>query len=231
MKYNKNIKTIFFDLDHTLWDFDKNSSLTFKHIFKGYDFEFSYLEFLKHFMPINHLYWKAFSENKINKEELRVIRLQKTFKKLNYNYNNKIINEISNEYIKTLPTKTFLLDGALDLLNNIKSYYDLNIITNGFDDVQFQKMKFSGLLDFFNKIITPEKAGAKKPDAKIFNYALKLTNKAPENCLMIGDDFSADILGALNVGIKAIHYNSNNEAFHNDCPIVNSHKDLNKLLI
>ncbi len=99
------------------------------------------------------------------------------------------------------------------------------------DDVQFQKMKFSGLLDFFNKIITPEKAGAKKPDAKIFNYALKLTNKAPENCLMIGDDFCADILGALNVGIKAIHYNSKNEAFHNDCPIVSSHKDLNKLLI
>ena len=145
MKLNKNIKTIFFDLDHTLWDFDKNSLLTFKHIFEGYDFEFSYLEFIKHFMPINQLYWKAFSENKINKEELRVIRLQKTFKKLNYNYNNKIINEISNEYIKILPTKTFLLDGALNLLNNIKSYYDLNIITNGFDDVQYQKMKFSGL--------------------------------------------------------------------------------------
>ena len=231
MKLHRNIKTLFFDLDHTLWDFDKNSSMAFKQIFKIYDFKFSYTEFLKFYKPINHFYWKAYSENKIGKDELRVSRFQETFKKLKYNSTSKMIDEISNEYIKVLPTKTFLFDGVIELLNNIKSNYDLHIITNGFDDIQYKKIEYSGLFPFFDKIISPEKAGAKKPDPMIFNYALKITDNKPENCLMIGDDFFADILGALKVGIKAIHFNSNNEEVHDNCPIVNSFQDLNKLLI
>ncbi|MDG2371517.1 MAG: YjjG family noncanonical pyrimidine nucleotidase [Flavobacteriaceae bacterium] len=231
MKNLNKVKTIFFDLDHTLWDFDRNSSLAFKHIFNIYDFPFSHSEFLKWYVPINHKYWRDYSENKISKEKLRIRSLQKTFNCLNFNYKAEYINEISNEYIKTLPTKTFLFEGVIDLLEKLKPIYDLHIISNGFEDVQYKKMKLSGLLPFFDKIITSENANSKKPDSKIFNYALRLTNENPQNCLMIGDNLIADILGAINVGMNAIHYNSNNESIHYKCPIVSSYKDLDKLLI
>ena len=124
MKNLNKVKTIFFDLDHTLWDFDRNSSLAFKHIFNIYDFPFSHSEFLKWYVPINHKYWRDYSENKISKEKLRIRSLQKTFNCLNFNYKAEYINEISNEYIKTLPTKTFLFEGVIDLLEKLKPIYD-----------------------------------------------------------------------------------------------------------
>jgi len=231
MKFINKVNTIFFDLDHTLWDFDKNSSLTFKHIFNNYDFSFSHSDFLKYYVPINHKCWRDYSENRISKEKLRTSRLQKTFNCLNFNYKAEFINEISNEYIKVLPTKTFLFEGVIDLLEKLKPIYDLHIISNGFEDVQHKKMKLSGLLPFFDKIITSENTNSKKPDSRIFNHALSLTNENQKNCLMIGDNLIEDILGAINVGMNAIHYNSNNESIHNKCPIVNSYNDLDKLLI
>ena len=230
MKLYHNLKTIFFDLDHTLWDFEKNSSLTFKIIFEKMNFPFSHSKFIKLYTPINHKYWNYYSENKITADQLRTIRLEKTFKKLNFNYSPNFIDEISNKYIDTLPTQTFLFDGVIHLLEFLKPKYNLHIITNGFEDVQFKKLKNSKLLSYFEKIINPENALAKKPDPKIFNYALDSINEKPQNCLMIGDDFAADIMGAINVGMKAIHFNSTNEPKHRKCKIVYSINELYNLL-
>ena len=83
-------------------------------------------------------------------------RIKKTFKKLNFNYSPNFIDEISNKYIDTLPTQTFLFDGVIHLLEFLKPKYNLHIITNGFEDVQFKKLKNSKLLSYFEKIINPE---------------------------------------------------------------------------
>ena len=110
------IKTIFFDLDHTLWDFEKNSKLTFRDIFNNYDFPFDYLYFLKYYVPINHKYWNLYSKNKVSKSELRTIRLRETFDILDFKYNPKFLDEISNDYIRILPTKTNLFKGVKEML-------------------------------------------------------------------------------------------------------------------
>jgi len=230
MKFINQVNTIFFDLDHTLWDFEKNSSLTFKNIFNNRSFPFSHSKFLTFYIPINHKYWSYYSENKISTEQLRTIRLKETFKALKFNHTAKFIDEISCEYIKTLPTQTFLFEGVIDLLKHLKPKYNLHIITNGFEDVQYMKLKNSKILTYFDKIINPENSLAKKPNSKIFNYALSLVKENPKNCLMIGNDFFADVMGALNVGMNAIHFNPTNEPKHEKCTIVNSIKELHKLL-
>ena len=71
-------------------------------------------------------------------------------------------------------------------------------------------MKKSGIHDFFDVIITSESVGVKKPNKKVFEYALNKVNANASHCIMIGDNLEADIEGALNCGIKAIHFNSEN---------------------
>ena len=229
MKISNKIKTIFFDLDHTLWDFEKNSFIAYKKIFVKYDFPFSLKLFMKYYIPINDRYWYEYSRNRISKDKLRTNRLIETFQLLKFNYDKALVNEISDLYINILPKQTFLFDGVIDLLEFLKPKYKMHILTNGFEHVQFDKMKYSGLLPFFDKIINSDNACSKKPDSKIFNYALELTNQKAENCLMIGNDIDADIMGALNVGMDAVHFNSKNVPYHSKCKIVYSMQDLYEL--
>ena len=212
---------IFFDLDHTLWDFEMNSAATFNRILKSYSFSFSVDKFMAVYGPINHAYWKEYRENKISTEELRFKRLEKTFIHLGFPQTKKQIVVISEDYIRYLSTYTFLFEGTLDLLNYLKVNYRLHIITNGFEGVQQMKISNAGLAPFFEVVLTADKAGIKKPNPQIFNQALSLAGTTSKNALMIGDSYEADIKGALALGMQAIHFNSHQEPLHTHCPIVN----------
>ena len=217
---------IFFDLDHTLWDFEKNSSLTFERIFEEMNIQTALDPFLSAYEGINHNFWKLYRENKITQIELRHQRLIETFKAIDYDFDLKKISTLSELYIRYLSTFTNLFDGAFKLLEELKKKYKLHIITNGFDKVQHYKIKNSGLSPYFDKIITAEKVGYKKPNPIIFKYALDLTASQFSESIMIGDSLEADILGAINSGMGAIHFNSHNEPLHDYCPIV---KTLNEI--
>ena len=230
MENSNKIKTIFFDLDHTLWDFEENSKLTFRDIFNDYDFPFDYLHFLKFYVPINHKYWNLYSKNEVSKSELRTVRFRETFDILDFKYNTQFLDQISNDYIRILQTKTNLFKGVKEMLEILFLNYNLHIITNGFQEVQLKKLKLSGISKYFGKIITSENTGEKKPSPKIFKYALNLIDDIAEDCLMIGDNFVADISGARNVGINAIHFNSNNEEYHDICPIIYSYNNIYELI-
>ena len=220
-KFNQNnISDVFFDLDHTLWDFEKNSALAFKSIFKNKGYKFSIHNFLKIYNPINHYYWKLYRENIINHKELRIRRLKSSFDMIGIKINIKEINEISEFYAEKLLNYNHLIPGAIELLKFLKKKYSLSIITNGFKKIQNIKVENSGLNQFFDNIITSEEVGFKKPDPIIFKKALEKSIVMPVNSVMIGDSFEADIMGALNFGMKAIHFNSHNEKKHNLCPIV-----------
>ena len=223
------VTDIFFDLDHTLWDFEKNSGLAFKEIFIELNFPFSLDVFLKFYNPINHAQWKLYRENKITQEDLRFNRLNKTFEKLNYSASIGLIDKISEQYITYLSTFPHLFEGAIELLEALKSRFRLHIITNGFDKVQQFKIENSGIKSFFEFVFTAEKVGFKKPHPEIFIQSLKTVNTTAEASIMIGDSFEADILGALNQGMQAIHFNSHNEEVHAKCPIVYSLAELKAL--
>ena len=201
------IKHVFFDLDHTLWDFDKNSAVAFDAIFKKNRIDVPVEEFLNVYIPINFNYWKYFREARITKEQLRYSRLKKTFDGLNVQIDDFLINRLADDYIVHLPQTNHLFDGTLELLAYLNAQYDLHIITNGFEEVQMKKLKNSGIDFYFKSVTTSESVGVKKPDPKIFLHALQQVNATSTQSVMIGDTYEADILGAQGVGMHTICFN------------------------
>lgn len=225
-----NIKHIFFDLDHTLWDFETNSNKTFSFIFQRNNLEVNFEDFIEVYQPINYRYWKLFREDKVSKKDLRYGRLREAFDAIEYSIQDEMIHLLSEEYITYLADHNSLFDNALSLLGYLKPQYKLHIITNGFEEVQHRKLKNSNLLPFFDQVITSEKVGVKKPSPVIFEYAMEITGAGPEESVMIGDNFEADILGALNVGMQAIFCKFNGEIATRDVPSVDNLLELKKFL-
>ncbi|MGB1308835.1 MAG: YjjG family noncanonical pyrimidine nucleotidase [Oceanihabitans sp.] len=216
----KHITDIFFDLDHTLWDFDKNSALAFQKIFEINHVNINVPEFLKHYEPINLNYWKLYREEKIDKESLRYKRLSDTFEAIKYSPNDGLINKLSIDYITHLIQFNHLFEGTVTLLNYLDLNYNLHIITNGFEEAQLGKLKNANIINYFKTITTSEMVGVKKPNPKIFNYALTQANAIPEKSIMIGDNYEADVLGALDFGMDAICFNYHKLEIHPDIKLV-----------
>ncbi|WP_299115365.1 YjjG family noncanonical pyrimidine nucleotidase [uncultured Winogradskyella sp.] len=206
----KNIKHVFFDLDHTLWDFDKNSGLTFEKIFKLSNIDANLDDFLQVYEPINLKYWKLYREERISKADLRYSRLKEAFDALKMAIEDKTINYLSVAYIDHLTTFNHLFEGTFEVLNYLKNKYELHIITNGFEEAQERKMKNSNIRDYFKTITNSEMVGVKKPNPKIFNFALDSASALPEESVMIGDSLEADIEGANNIGMDTIYFDYRN---------------------
>lgn len=200
------ITDIFFDLDHTLWDFERNSALAFTAVFDkrrmGVDME----TFLAHYVPINARYWSLYQSDQVTHDQLRYGRLRDTFTLMDIAHSDALLHELSEAYIEHLPVYNHLFDDARDTLLYLRPRYRLHIITNGFSQVQQRKIANSGLGEFFVSVTDSERAGAKKPQRGIFDFALQQAGVLPANSLMVGDSFEADVEGALNAGMKAVHY-------------------------
>ena len=225
------IEHVFFDLDHTLWDFEKNSDLTFHKLFKDYSIDLEVSSFLAVYKPINLKFWRLYREEKISKENLRYQRLKEAFDVVNYDASDDLINVLAIKYIEIMPNFNHLFEGTFDILDYLKEKYQLHIITNGFEEVQSRKMKSSNIDHYFNQVITSESVGVKKPNPRVFEYALNIANASKENSIMIGDSIEADIEGALNFGLKAIHCDFENTGDINTLfDTVTSLSDLKKYL-
>lgn len=229
MKFS-NIRHIFFDLDHTLWDFDKNSGLAFTSIFKKHRISVELESFLEVYTPINENYWKLYREDKVTKEDLRYGRLKEAFDGLKINVTDAQIEKLSIDYIDHLPNHNHLLEGTLEILDYLHPLYDLHIITNGFKEVQRKKMENSGILKYFKTITTSEDVGVKKPHRRIFETALERASAQVSQSIMIGDNLEADILGAKGFGMEAILYNYYKAEFPPDHHQVIEMKELLKYL-
>ncbi len=213
------IKHIFFDLDDTLWDFEKNSSFVLQQIFNEYylsqKLNTNFETFHSAYKQTNAFLWSEYNKGKIDKEFFRNNRFNKTFKIFGYhNYNENI--KITQHYLSQAPYEKHLKDDCFDTLDYLKNKYQLHIITNGFKETQNIKLHNSGLRKYFSKVIISEEHSLAKPDEKIFRLSEKLTNCNKEDCVMVGDNFECDIEGALNAGWKAIWFTGlpEEEKFH-----------------
>lgn len=201
---NTGISDVFFDLDHTLWDFEKNSAMAFEIIFEKHGINIDLPEFLGYYVPLNQKYWEWYREEKITQHELRYGRLKDAFDLVNYVVDDETILLLSDEYIHYLPQNNHLFDGTIALLEYLKPKYKLHIITNGFSQIQSKKLNNSNIFHYFDTVTDSEMAGVKKPNPLIFEFALNAANARKENSIMIGDCIDADVRGALNFGIDAI---------------------------
>ena len=203
------IKHVFFDLDHTLWDFEKNSETVIEQLLVTYDVERQYgitaQTFIKKYKKINHRLWHLYSHKKITKEELRNTRFTKTLERLGAK-NKELGMLLEKEYISKSPYQTHLLEGTNEILDYLKPKYELHILSNGFKEVQRIKLHESGIKKYFTHIFISEEMGVQKPDKEIFDVAKAQAKVDANHCIMIGDNFVNDVEGALKADWKAVYY-------------------------
>jgi putative hydrolase of the HAD superfamily len=204
-------KDLFFDLDHTLWDFETNSKETIQELYITHrladlgivDFDGFYSTYSAH----NHRLWDRYTKGFIKQEELRWKRVYLSL--LDFKVANEpLAKAMSQAYLEILPNKTHLFPYTIEILEYLKQKeYKMHLITNGFESVQFKKIKNSGLADYFIEVITSEASNSLKPQKEIFEYALKNAKASVEKSIMIGDNESADIQGGINIGMDTIFVN------------------------
>jgi putative hydrolase of the HAD superfamily len=203
-------KHIFFDLDHTLWDFDKNAEETLNQLFHEYKLEGLGLNsaavFIETYTRNNHQLWADYHTGTISKQHLRETRFRKTFMDLGLSPV-LIPTSFEDDYVRICPTKTNLLPGATETLNYLQEKYSLHIISNGFKESTEIKMAATNLNMYFKTIVISEVVGINKPDKAIFDYALQNAGALKNESLMVGDSLEADVRGAINFGIPAIYFN------------------------
>ena len=218
--YKSSVTDIFFDLDHTLWDFEKNSRLTFIKIFDTNGIDQDVDDFLTAYVPLNLEYWKLYREERITKNALRYERLRKAFDAVAYKIDDQTIDLLSEQYIEFLSSFNHLIPNTRAVLDYLKPRYRLHIITNGFKEIQEKKLRASKIFEYFDQVVNSEMAGVKKPNPRIFELALKMANTEAVRSIMIGDNIEADILGARAAGLKTLHFNVHNEPVHDYSNII-----------
>ncbi|MDH5367107.1 MAG: YjjG family noncanonical pyrimidine nucleotidase, partial [Cyclobacteriaceae bacterium] len=201
-------KVLFFDLDHTLWDYDTNSVEVLSEIYiKHISSDSSGLEiFLKNFNKVNNDLWDKYNKGKIDKEVIRKERFIKILERSDV-YDISLAQYISEFYLFECPRRTHLMPDTIEVLEYVFQKYDTHILTNGFSDVQEIKMTKAGIKKYFNKVITSETIGHKKPSKEFFEYAFNATNSKNKESIMIGDNLKTDIAGANNVGMDSVYFN------------------------
>ncbi|MFZ1686857.1 MAG: YjjG family noncanonical pyrimidine nucleotidase [Flavobacteriales bacterium] len=222
---------IFFDLDHTLWDFRANSRATLNELFLELDLPGSGIvdaeDFITVYEGINAALWARYSSGSVDKDVLRVLRFRNTLLQFGVK-DDKLARSLGHLYIERCPRRTALVPGALDLLDHLRGRSALHIITNGFQETQHTKLACSGLVDHFDAIVTSERAGARKPDERIFRYALNKAGARAEDSLMIGDDVEADIVGARSAGLHQVLFDPENR--HGEVEATHTIAHLSELL-
>src|SRR5258706_6827839 len=207
MKY----RHLFFDLDHTLWDFEANARATLAELYQSlqlekrgvYDFELFYRNYLVH----NEKLWERYRNGYIKQEELRVKRMWLTL--LDFKIaDDRLAEEMNIRFLDLLPTRTLLFPYTVVILTYLTNRnYSLHLITNGFEKKQHSKLKYSGLATLFKEVITSQASTSQKPQKEIFEFAFEKAKAKREQSIMIGDTIEVDVLGAINAGIDQVHVN------------------------
>lgn len=230
----KKYQHLFFDLDHTLWDYDKNVQESLSELFEIYQLQnfgiLDYKTFLEAFYQVNFKLWAMYDLGKVDKKSLREIRFKLIFEKAGAR-DNAVPKEMEDDFMHRTSSKPHLLPYSKEILDYLKPTYKMHIITNGFNESQALKMKSSGLTPYFDLVVTSETTGHKKPDPRIFQYLLdKLSVKAAD-CIMIGDNPNSDILGAINSQIDNVYFDPHNKGIqHLPTYTIRHLKELESLL-
>jgi len=207
MKY----RHLFFDLDHTLWDFEANAKETIKEVYdlnglhaRGIiDFDHFFNRYSHH----NERLWDRYTKGFIKQEELRWKRMW--FALLDFKIGSEELSKrMSVEFLERLPFKKNLFPYTIEILEYLKQNgYILHLVTNGFESIQYSKLDNSNMRNYFTEVITSEASNSLKPNKEIFEYALSKSGAATHESIMIGDNLDADIKGGMDAGLDTIFVN------------------------
>lgn len=219
-------KHIIFDLDHTLWDFNRNSKETLDTLFHQHQLQnilqSPFSSFLEEYYKVTNTLWQQYDNKEITKEELRNLRLPTVFKTFKFE-DHKLAQRLETQYLSICPHKPHLIEGAVEILDYLKDKnIPLHLLTNGFKEIQYQKIKASKIEHYFETITTSECSGFSKPDNRAYFFKLNKLNTEAKDCLMIGDNLVSDIQGSQAIGMKNIFFNPN-KIQHQETPTYEVH--------
>lgn len=206
MKYTH----LFFDLDHTLWDYEENARQMLNELYLRYQLESIINSGSRHFtdvfFEVNDSLWDQYDRGVIHKSVIRNERFDRILAAFGIT-NNELAKNINRDFISECPHKTNVVSGAVDLLTFLKPNFGIHIVTNGFKEVQWIKLSKSGLDKFVDHVFISEEIGVKKPEAGFFEFSLNKVNCKAVESIVIGDNLNTDIKGARDFGIDNIYYN------------------------
>lgn len=201
---------IFFDLDHTLWDYEANSEETLIELYLQYNLQAKGVDtcegFADQFKIVNTQLWDLFDRGLVTGDIIRSQRFKQILQKFHI-HDDHLCEDLSHDYLTECPKKGNLIPYAIEVLDYLSPNYNLSVITNGFEEIQNMKLQSSNLLPYFDHVITSQRAGCRKPSCEIFNFALNCNGIKNHQALMIGDNLMTDIGGACNAYIDAVFFN------------------------
>ena len=204
-------KHLFFDLDHTLWDFDTNARETLAELYTIFELHSrintSFEDFFPKYLHHNEILWNRYHNGLISSEDLKWKRMWRTM--LDFKIADEpLAKDMSSKFLEILPTKKLLFPHTIEILNYLtEKKYVLHLITNGFEKTQWSKINNSGLGGYFKEVITSERSNSLKPKKEIFDFAMQKASASLSESIMIGDNLDADIQGAMNAGMDTVFVN------------------------
>ena len=206
----KHYHHLLFDLDHTLWDFDKNAAETLYELYDTHQLSglgsFSEQQFCDTFVIVNRALWKQFDQGTYDQHRLRNERFRQILTQLGVAAD-RIPPQLADDYLRICPTKPHVMPHTVATLDYLRQRYQLHILTNGFAAVQAIKLKSAGLTDYFIEVVSSDTTGHRKPHRPVFDYLLDRIGASSQECLMIGDNLETDVRGAREAGIDQAFYN------------------------
>ena len=207
-------RNIFIDLDDTIWDFTANSHVSLEIMYRDLDIARIYPDydaFSSAYYAKNSELWALYHHGKIEKDFLIIERYAHLLRTIGYNdIDNRLAQRMNEYYLDTLALQTQLVPYAIELLDYLtRRDYNLYILSNGFIEVQHKKLQSAGIEDYFERMVLSDEIGINKPDRRLFDYALEVTHSQAADTLMIGDNYDADILGAMQAGWGQIYFDRN----------------------
>lgn len=206
----KKYKCVFFDLDHTLWDYETNCRETLYDLYSAYQLDKRNIpdgqSLYEQFKKVNTTLWDLYDRQLITQDVIRKERFKQVLDHFGA-YEETLSNQLSDDYLEACPKKPNLMPYAEDVLHYLSKKYQLTIITNGFEKIQHVKLASGKISSYFKHIITSQKAGHRKPSPHIFEYAVHAHNIQCCDAIMIGDNLLTDIQGARGCTIDTVFYN------------------------
>ncbi len=212
----KGVKTVFIDLDDTIWDFSANSKVAMRMVYEKYGLQeqCSYETFIQTYFPINTELWTLYHHGKISKTYLKEERFRRSFEQCGIVCSNP--SGFDYDYLETIVTLKQVVDGAPELLEHLTKRGPVHVLSNGFANLQYRKLQSSGLDKYISELVLSDDINVTKPDKRLFDYALQRVGGEAETTVMIGDNYDADILGAINAGWRTVFFNKKGEQIEDD---------------
>ena len=204
------IKTVMLDIDNTLLSFDKYVEYALESGFEKFGIKGYSVDTCRIFHFVNDKLWRGIEDGTLTFEELKKCRFNKVFAELGIEADGPLFETYFRECIHEHAAP---IEGSLELLEYLDNKYILCAASNGPDEQQKHRLEIAGMLKHFDYVFTSEAIGMPKPSEEFFSACMNIINEKQDEkmtyaeVMMIGDSITADMTGAITLGMTTCFYN------------------------